>query len=337
MDKDPSLRARLSANPVVRAAVAFMVVAVIGTCAFMITEQWSAWQSLFFTLVTVTTVGYGDYGLSPRGERVAAALIICGIAIFTYATSQIIQSIADAPSRQQRLNAKRVKAMKDHYVVCGFGRVGRSICHSLGVQRLPFIVVDPKNAEAVQDFGYTAMEGDATRDEVLLAAGIEDAKGLIAATPSDTENLVITIAAHDLNPDLRIIVRAEDPESIRRLRRAGATDVVSPMSTSADRIAQMITNPSLASMLGAGSTTGLGLHEATIEKGSPLHHNSIIEIGKKHADVVFVAIRDEAGNLNPRPSSTRAFQADDVLVFAAQTAQAAALVADAKASKAKAA
>ena len=337
MDAELSLRDRISASPVTRAAVAFLLIVVIGTCGFYITEQWSAWQSLFFTLVTITTVGYGDYGLSQQGEKVAAVLIICGIGIFTYATSQIVQSISDAPSRCHRQNAKRVKAMKDHYVVCGFGRVGRSICHSLGVQRLPFIVIDPQNNEAILDFGYSALEGDATRDEVLVSARITEAKGLIAATPSDIENLVITIAAHDLNPNLRIIARAEDPESIRRLRRAGASDVVSPLSTSADRIAQMITNPSLASMLGTDSNAGLGLHEATVEEGSPLQDNSIIEIGKKHADVVFVAIRDEAGNLNPRPSATRVFQMDDVLVFAANSAQAAALVADAKAPKAKAA
>ena len=181
-----------------RAILALSVVLTGGTLGFMIIEPtWGLWRSLYFTLITVTTVGYSDEGLSAQGRGFTTILLVAGIATASYAFSQIVQAAVSYQFAWRRRMQKDIDRLRDHYVVCGMGRVGRAVCKQLTENSTPFVVIeqDIDRFQQAPSYGFLAILGTATEDAVLLQAGIKRARGIVCAFDSDSENIVITLSA----------------------------------------------------------------------------------------------------------------------------------------------
>ena len=209
----------------VQCVCALRLVIVFGSFGFTLLEQeWSIWKALFFTLITVTTVGYGDEGLSERGEVFAAVLLLVGIATVTYCFRNVVSFVADYRFAWRRRMMKRIKALKDHFVVCGFGKIGQSVCQKLAEANVPFIVVDSDQAryEEALELQYLAVRGNAHCDQLLQSINTTKAKGLVCATSKDAENVFITISVKEMNPDIYIASRAGYSSDVGKIQRAGA-------------------------------------------------------------------------------------------------------------------
>ncbi len=303
-----------------RALAAFGFVLVFGTAGFMIIEDgWGFWRSLFFTVITISTVGYGDEGISQAGERFAAVLILVGIGTCTFALSQLVQVAVRSQMAWRRRMQKQIDRLEDHYIVCGLGRVGTAVLQRVSEASLPVVIVevDPSRAAWARTQGHATVEGTATEDEILLKAGVTRARGIVCAAASDSENLVATLSARELNPRLMIISRVDDPRAAHKFRRAGATRVLSPAATGGADMADMLIRPHLAEFLERAGhhDGGYQLTEITIEAASPLVGQTIATYGARENTLVFVAIRHPGGSTEIRPRATEAFRVGDVVII----------------------
>ena len=213
-------------------SVALVVIG--GTVGYMIIEGWNALDALYMTVTTVTTVGYREVQpLSDGGRVFTLVLIISGVGTLFYVLGNVARLVIEGELRdlvgQYRAGTK-VKTLDQHYIVCGYGRMGRRICKELQAKPLPFVVIDkdPAVLAGLSGAGVLAIEGDATQDEVLMQAGITRAKGLVSVVRTDMENLYIVLTARGLKKDLHIVARAGDEGAEQKLLRAGANRVASP-------------------------------------------------------------------------------------------------------------
>ncbi len=307
-----------------RALVLAFAVVAFGTAGYTWVEGWSPWKSLFFTLVTLTTVGYGDYGLTEAGERFTAVLMIGGIGSISYTASLVLQRLMARAVRPEKRMIERIKKMRGHVVVCGLGRTGQRVIRRLVDEGVAVVAIDSdtKRVESARIHGVVAMEGDATSDEALLDAGVDRATSVVAVTSSDAVNAMICLTAHALAPEAEVVARAEDESSICKLKRAGASSVMSPASYGGDGIAERILRPEVARLLPGlqGNDDGLNFAEVTISPGSAFDGATIKEIGAAHPRLAFVAARGCEGELAIRPAVDRRFKAGDVLVVAGENA-----------------
>ncbi len=302
------------------AARAAALLILFGTCGYMWIEGWSFTQSLFFTVITLTTVGYGDYGLSENGLRFTTILIVGGFGVFAYSVGQLAPIIMNERlAREWKMN-RHIKKLTDHFIVCGLGRVGRAVCQSLTQQGISFVAVDPDQAAVDQATaeGYMAITGDAATDEILIQAGVKGARCVACVTNSDTENIVITLSARELNGDLFIISRAEDAGAIRKMDRAGASRVISPILAGGSSIANAMIKPHLAELLEQSNDaeSGISLAEVAITETSQLNGRTIRECGSGHKSVVFVAVKRREQPARLRPPADESLQGGDVLIVA---------------------
>lgn len=228
---------------------------IIGTIGYRLIEQWSILDSFYMTLITITTVGFGEVKeLSPKGRLFTIFLILGGIGVITYASSAVVQYIASG-ELQSRLVMRRRQRMlselQDHYIVCGFGRMGRHVSAELERQQKPFVIIDinESGVEACREAGYQAILGDGADDHILEEAGIFRAHSLIAAVSSDAQNVFITLTARSLCPDLIIVARANSDEAEPKLHRAGANQVIVPYAISGRRMVSSADNPAVVDFL----------------------------------------------------------------------------------------
>ena len=305
----------------IRCTAALVGVTLFGTVGFLIIEQnWGLWDSLYFTLITITTVGYGDEGLSPNGQVFATVLLLVGIGTATYSLSVLIQIAIGYQLAWKRKMQHRIDSLRDHIVVCGFGRMGRTVCERLFADKVPFVVVerDEEGCRAAMDQGYPAIRGNATEDQVLRDAGVERCRGVVCVLNADAENVFITLNARYLNEHAFIACRAETDGAGDKVRRAGASLVVSPHYSAGVNIATAILRPHVADFLqrGYGADAGIELDEVTIAEGSPLVGQTVHQYGKSEASIVFVAIKRPDGPTTVRPGGKETFQSGDVVIVA---------------------
>lgn len=306
-----------------RIITAGILVVAVGTCGYMWIEGWSLTKSLFFTIITLTTVGYSDYGMSELSMRFSTVLLVIGLGVFTYAVSQLAPILFNEKAAQERRMKKQIARLKDHYIICGLGRVGQACCRHLAMQDFPFVSIESDEAivqEAIER-GHLALRGDATHDDILEQAGIKQARGLAALTHSDTENIVITLGARQMKPSLHIISRADETDSFTKMKRAGATRVISPVQAGGESIAHAIIEPTLSNMLDAFSPENISgpairFIELTISPGSSLEGKTIRAAGEAHDQVVFVAITKPGLTTRIHPPSDERLAAGDVLIAA---------------------
>ncbi len=310
----------------IRCALIASAVMLIGTLGFsLIEESWSYWDSFYFTVVTVSTVGYGDYEISETGRMFAAFLILCGIGAFTYSLTNIIQIASDQEAAMRRQMKRVISDCKNHIIVCGYGRMGQMICRELDQSSIDIVIVElnERSVRKAIDDGRLVVEGVASSDDILLEAGIENAQGIVCAVDSDAENMFVAISARDLNPDCRVIARAESLDAARKLERAGASLVVSPHQMAGKTIATSLLHPRLSRFLGSNDRDGLyfELGEVVIEEGSEAEGRTVEEVGKEMRGLSFVAVERKGDHKDKeeliiQPTGRVEFHAGDVLIFA---------------------
>ncbi|WP_373528198.1 TrkA family potassium uptake protein [Nostoc sp.] len=230
-------------------AIALGGVFFIGTLWYRIIEGWSWEDAAYMTVITLATVGYGEtHPLGSRGRLFTIALILLGVMNIGYIVNRFTQAIIEGYFHEGiRLQQQRrlMESLSEHYIICGFSRTGRQIAKEFKAEDVPFVVIDSEieSVQRAQSEGYTAYQGDATLDDTLLKVGIERATCIVAALPSDAENLYIVLSAKTLNPAIRAIARASKEEALQKLQRAGADEVISPYITGGKRMAAAALRP----------------------------------------------------------------------------------------------
>lgn len=309
---DPALKRALS--------VCTLVV-LFGTAGFTWIEGWGIWQSFFFTLYTLTTVGYGDNGISENGQRFTAILMIGGIASVSYSLSQIVQYATSKAIDTEKQMVNKANKLNDHVIVCGIGRTGQRVIQRLNEEHIPLVATDTNEhlVKAAKDKGVIAFLGDSTLDRVLLDAGVKRASAIAATTSSDPTNAMICLTAKALNPDVRIIARAEGEDSIDKLTRAGASSVISPSRFGGDGIVESILHPCVAEVLfdsHSSSQEKLHFRELPIDAGSVNVGREIGSLLSNHPKIVLISIRETGGHFTMRPPGSHILKAGEFLLVA---------------------
>ncbi|OQY28656.1 MAG: hypothetical protein B6244_06315 [Candidatus Cloacimonetes bacterium 4572_55] len=310
-------------------AIATLLTLIIGSVGFMAIEGWSFIDSFYMTIITLSTVGYGEVSpLSHEGRLFTIFLIVIGtVTIFVLigVISSYFLEINLSGTFQRKRMLKKIEKLKDHYVICGAGSVGEQIiarfCHS----KIKFVVVEQRDEEIAAlfekyvDFKYFVL-GDATDEDALNRAGIESAKGIITTLATDADNLFVTITAKDLSPGIKIVSRAVDPSAVKKLRRAGAHHVISPNIISGERMAAVIIKPNIVSFLDTITTDredlSLLLEEVELLKNSRLVGMELSEAGiPRRTGLMVIAIKSGVtGKYTFNPLSTTRLNAYDVLI-----------------------
>src|SRR5215469_1780306 len=290
-----TLRSRLPRGVLVAAGpIVLVVIGIAGYLGF----GYSPWVAVAMTLLTLTTVGFAsDTHLSTGALVFSAGLALLGVGLFVailgLAATAIVEGRVGLFSRSRRMR-RRLGELRGHFIVCAYGRVGRSIARELEAEGVPFVVVDSK-AELEPDLerdGQCYLIGDAADETVLRQAGIERARGLICAVDSDAANVFITLTARALNPHLRIVARASERTSIDKLVRAGADEVVSPYGLTGRRMAVLAVQPSVLEvldLLNLGSD--IRLEEVAVRAGTHLDGLTIGEARARYAGVAILALK----------------------------------------------
>ena len=238
-----------------RAFLAVALILTIGTLGYHTIEGWSLFDSFYMTVITVSTVGFSEVGnLSKLGRLFTSGVIIMGVGTAFYAWAIISQAIIEGEINQLRgfrRMLKRINKFKDHIIICGYGRLASIVLRELteGGNDVVTIELNPDRIQMLENNEYAYIEGSAYNDEILEKAGIHRAKTLLALLPSDADNVYATLCARDLNPQIRIIARAEDEASETRLLRAGADQILAPYRVSGNRVVQKLTQPRVSEFL----------------------------------------------------------------------------------------
>jgi len=315
--------------------VLFAAVFSAGTIAFMVVEGWPFLDALYMTVITLSTVGFGEvHPLDHAGRLVTIALILCGTGTLAYGLSVVTAFIVEGDLKNvlgQRRMEKALARMQGHVVVCGAGETGKHVVEELQKTRTPCVIIEQR-AEyrvAAERLGAVVLEGDATRGEVLERARVREARGLITTLPSDKDNLFVILTAREANPSLRIVSRAIEDESHAKLRRAGADVIVSTNQIGGLRMASEMIRPRAVSFLDSmlrDSVQSVRIEEADLPAGSPLVGKTLAEADLHgRVGLLVIAIRHPAGDFTYNPKAATPLQSGDALIVCADPHQVTAL------------
>jgi voltage-gated potassium channel len=295
-----------------------------GTIGYSIIERWSPLDSLYMTIITLSTVGFGEiHPLSPAGKIFTMIVVIFGVAGAAYTVSIIGQMIVEGEIRKllgRRKMEKSLKDLKDHYIVCGYGRVGRKICKEFCIRKVPFVVVekDLQMVEQIEKDGFLFVQGDSTEDSTLTNAGIEKAKGLVSALANEADNVFIVLSARQLNPSIFITARADSDAAEKKILRAGANKVVSPYKIGGIRMALTTLRPNLVDFMKVvtfDKETGLVIEEIEIKPNSPLTQGTLKDSPiRKEFGIMVVGIKKIGKEVFLNPSPETKIEAGDILI-----------------------
>ena len=319
----PSPISRPKANLVYAAAFVGLVMVI-----FTMGYHWAGWpwgDAFYMVIITAFSVGFGEVHpvTDPWLRAWTMALIVMGCTGIIFVTGSLVQMLTEAQI-QRALGGKRmenvIEKLKNHAIICGYGRIGRMIASQLEQGGIPFLIVDQaadRVAEA-RESGWLTLQGEATDEIVLREAGIARARVLATVLPNDAANVFITLSARNMNPGIEIIARGEVPSTERKLMQAGANRVVLPAHIGADRIAHLILHPNARELIGGQSKSrldfehhltelGLDMEEIEIGPASPWVHRSVGDVEKEAAGrLLAIAIQRKGGgtDLNPSPAAT---------------------------------
>jgi voltage-gated potassium channel len=292
----------------------------------VVVEGWPVFDSFYMTLMTLTTVGYGEvHPLSDRGRLFASFLMLVGVTTVFVSIAIIGDTLLRLEMTDYFGRKRRDRMLRDisgHYIVCGAGRVGRSVIQELLRSEATIVLIDNRveRARWATDKGVITLVGDATKDEVLRQAHIETAKGLVAAISSDAENVYVALSAKVLNPTLVISARATDEQAEEKLRRAGATTVFTPYSFIGHRLAQSMLRPHVASFLDVASAfrksdLELEIEQVQIDSSSALVAKTLeqLRLGSQYG-VIVLAVQHKSGVMQFNPPADLRIEAGDVLI-----------------------
>lgn len=300
----------------------FVAIVVIGTIGYEVIEGWSFLDAIYMTITTITTVGFREvHPLSDAGRIFTIVLIIFGVGGALYVLTNIMGYILEGQfgiTMGRRRMKNRIARLKNHYILCGYGRVGEEIAQAFSGEGVPFVVIDNDEQHVVkaEKEGYLCIFGNATSDEVLKEAGIERAHGLVAAVGSDADNTFITLSARELRPDLFIEARSSDHESEGKLRRAGANRVISPHAIGGRRMAMLALRPAVVDFIDTvtyGHGREMELENLDVGGGSPLVGRTMAQ-ARSHDGITVLAMRKKNGKLLANPPGEEIIEDGDRLI-----------------------
>ncbi|MDA3960487.1 MAG: NAD-binding protein [Planctomycetota bacterium] len=326
------MNAALHSRRVLVAIALPILILVVGTLGYWIIEDWPLAESLYMTVITISTVGYGElHQVSGAGRVFTMALILASLGTMGYSITAIAGFLLEGEFQRMlkgRRMDKRITDMRDHVVVCGLGRTGRSVVSELLAQHQTCVVVDRnddlRERLAKAELDVPCIQGDATDDSVLRNAGIDRAKGLVTVLENDRDNVFVVLTARELSPSITIISRLDDAHNEPKLRAAGANQVVSPNRIGGLRMATLMTHRESAHvsevLMRAGSALEVG--EIPVLADGPLANKRIAELklGTRHA-VQVIGIRCFDGSHEFGPTGERRFKVGEVLLILGEQAK----------------
>lgn len=304
--------------------VSIVILLIVGTFGY--SQLGLGWFNAFYmTLITISTVGFGELtGAMSLSARVfTVGLIMSGIFLVAFTTASFIETIVEGGLARrfgERRLKRQIEALDNHWIVCGFGRMGAQVTTEiLAAKRPPGVVVldtSPERVRRCDEQGILYLLGDATHEEVLSEAGIERAAGLVSLVKSDAENVFICLTARGMRPDLRIVARALEERSEAKLRRAGADEVISPYVVGGHRLTQAVLRPAVAQFLEYAATRDLlELEQATIREGSHLANCSLKNSGlRRDMDIIVLALQRPNGEVLFNPTADTVLEVGDTMI-----------------------
>ncbi len=301
-----------------------VLILALAPLGYMVIEDMSYTEALYMTVITITTVGFREVRpLSTGGMYFTIAVIFTGVFSLFFIISSFISYTFSEALREifgRRRMDLRIRKLREHHVVCGFGRVGEVVCETLAEARADFVVIekDPERLALATEKGYLCLEGDATATETLVSAGVQRARGVVCALQNDADNLFTTLSARSLNREVTIVTRCVSPDSVDKLLYAGADRVISPYALSGRRMATFLLRPSVfdyLDLVAHGVSLDYRLEELLVERGSELAGKTIGEMDiRARTGALIVAVRKEDGSFNTSPDKDTRLDAGDLLI-----------------------
>ncbi len=310
-----------------RILLVLAVLLVGGTLGYHWIEGWSFADSIYMVVITLATVGYGEtHPLTPGGRLFTIVLIVAGVGLVTFAVGTITRMVVEGELQTilgRRRAMSKIRRVKDHYIICGFGRIGSLIAREFERRPIPFVVIEREESVAARiPEAYPVVVGDATEEEMLLEAGIDRARGLVTVLHSDADNLFVTLTARDLNPKLFIIARYEEEKSEAKLLRAGADKVVSPYIIGGTRMAMGVLRPAVIDFIELATQSeslGLQMEEVPIAARTKLVGVALVDSRiRSELDIIVVAIKKKSGHMEFNPSARTILEEGDRLIAIGQ-------------------
>lgn len=301
--------------------VLLLTIILSGTLGYMIVEGWSFFDALYMTIISITTTGYQEiHPLSGFGRALTLMVIIMGVMTIAYTGGRLAQFFVEIYVLRRRRMTKKLKSLRNHNLICGFGRVGKRICQELHANNTPFVVIEnnPTEIENLYNCGYLYVEGDATDDAILEEAGIRHARGLVAALPTEAENVFTTLSAKVMNPKVFVVSRAVEEKTESKLLKAGADRVVKPYEIGGHRMAQVLLRPGVVDfidIIARDRQMDLTIEEIPVSSGSELVGQSLAASPiRNKLNIIIVAITGREGGIIYNPQSQTIIRENDRLI-----------------------
>lgn len=323
---------RLTDNPglknILTASLIMVFIFSLGSTGYHLIEDMTWFEGLYMTFITISTIGFTElHTLSNEGRIFTMLIFVVGIGVISYIASQTTQLLFEGELFHKRGMEKRLKKMEQHYIICGYGRIGNRIAEVLKDAGLPLVIVENSAAgiERLKDDKIPFVEGDAEDEATLLEAGIEKAQSLICTLSNDQDNVFTTLLARDLNPKLFILVRTNETANKNRVLRAGADKVISPYEIGADRMANVILRPHVDEFVDSITKYNMQdrtFDEALIADGSVLDGKTLAEINlRTEYGVLIIAIIPKGGSIQFNPDSSSKINVGDSLILIGDLSQ----------------
>lgn len=308
----------------IKALLALLVVLVFGTLGYRAIEGWDFLDALYMTVITLTTIGFGEVRPLDRvGKIFTLGLIIVGVGVVGYtlvtATRLIVEGEINAIFKRRR-SMKTIQRLENHMIICGFGRMGSFICHELHQRGIQFVVVE--NGQHVQEriveLGYLLSPGDATEEEVLRAAGVDRARGVVSVLNTDAQNVYTILTCKEINPNLDVVARATEDAAVKKLVRAGASRVINPYEIGGMRLVLGILKPTVVSFLEVvmdSRQLNVELEEVCVAGESVYVGKRLVDTDiRKELDLIVIGAKKKDGTMVFNPGPATVVDAQDTLI-----------------------
>ena len=312
-------------GPLIGGFVAMGTVFCLGVLGYMEVEGWSFFDSLYQVIITLSTVGFQEvYPLTRDGRILTMVLIVSGVGTFAYLVGSFTQVLVEGRLQQylgRRRMQKIIDGLSDHVIICGYGRIGAVVAREILAENVAAVIIE-NNAEVIHSLdeqGIPYVQGDATADETLLAAGLMRAKTLVAALTLEAANVYVTLTARQLNPTIRIVARADAQGHTQRLQRAGADQVLVPHLYGGVRMAQSVLRPTVTNFLelaGRGGAIDLQMEELQVTEQSEIVDKSLIDAAlRPRFNLIVIAIKKASGEMQFNPQAQAVLEAGDTMIL----------------------
>lgn len=310
----------ISKKLIVGLGIIFIII-FVGTIGYMLVEGWSFFDSFYMTIITISTTGFKELKpLSTPGKVLTVFLIITGVISIAYTGGRGLQLLVESQILRRKRMTKMLESVSNHYVICGFGRMGSQIAEHLVEHDLKFVVVENEanNVTKLNDLNYMFIDGDATDDDALVKAGVARAKGLVAVLSTDAENVFTTLSARELNKDLFIVARAIDEGTDGKLKKAGADRVVKPYELGGNKMVQLLLRPEVTDFIegvARKNSVDISLEQIVVRSGSKLIGVTLADSPiRSELNIIIIAIDKSGGKFVYNPQSLTKIEINDKLI-----------------------